>query len=240
MTPRKVLYSPYRKTYDAEFMATLADKYERRTRWTRMRLANVRELVDPRPGERVLDVGCAAGSMAHFLSTFGCDAVGMDSAPTSIAIARELYPEITFELADCSDMPFPAASFDKVVAADLTEHLDDETLEGMFRDSFRVLRRGGTLSIHTPNPRHFIERLKEREILLAQNPTHIGLRATEELEGRLRRAGFEIAWSTWRPIFIPVLHTIELGLGHLAELFRYRICIRALKPRAARSAPADR
>jgi SAM-dependent methyltransferase len=233
MKRRLVVYSPYRKTYDDEFMTTLADKYERRTRWTRMRLENVQELVDPHPREKVLDVGCAAGSITHFLSTFGCDTVGIDFAPTSIALARELYPELDFKLADCSDMPFGEESFDKVVAADLTEHLDDETLDGLFRESLRVLRPGGTLSIHTPNPRHFIERLKEKEFLLAQNPTHIGLRVRGELEGRLRRAGFEIAWSVWRPSFIPGLHQLELGLGRVTELFRYRLCIRARKPTAA-------
>jgi SAM-dependent methyltransferase len=226
----KVLYSPYRDTYDEEFMSTLADKYARRTRWTRMRMANVRELVDPHPGERVLDLGCAAGSMTHFLSTFGCETLGVDFATTSIAAAKELYPDLRFELADCTDLPFAEASFDKIVAADLTEHLDDATLDGMIRESLRVLCAGGTLSIHTPNPRHFIERLKEKELLLAQNPTHIGLRTRKELEERLRRFGFEIDWIAWRPIFIPVLHTMEVGLGHLTELFRYRICIRARKP----------
>ena len=230
MRLRTVLHAPYRDSYDEEFMDKTARSYEQRTRHARMRLANVRELVDPHPGDTVLDLGCATGAMAHYLSTLGCETVGADYAPTAIERARELYPEITFVQADCSDLPFEAASFDKAVAADLTEHLDDPTLDGMFRECFRVLRPGATLSIHTPNPRHLIERLKSRELLLQQNPTHIGLRTREELEQRLRQAGFEIELSVWRRSFIPLFRTFELVAGQLTELFRYRICIRATKP----------
>jgi len=232
MRVRLPKYSPYRDSYDAGFMTGLADKYERRTRWTRMRLANVRRLVDPRPGDKVLDLGCAAGSIAHFLSTFGCETVGVDDAPAAVAEARKLYPELTFELADGADLPFANGSFDKIVAVDLTEHLDDGTLDAMFSECFRILRTGGTLSVHTPNPKHLIERLKEREFLLAQNPTHIGLRSRGDLEERLRRSRFEIDWSDWRRSFIPVFRTFELILGQFTELFRYRICIRARKPEA--------
>jgi cyclopropane fatty-acyl-phospholipid synthase-like methyltransferase len=231
MKVRKVIYSPYGDVqYDNEFMSAHADVYERKTRWTMMRLANVRELVDPQPGDRVLDLGCAAGAMAHFLSTFGCETVGTDYAPSAIERARELYPDISFELADCSDLPFRAASFDKVVAADLTEHLDQTTLDAMFRETFRVLRPGGTLSIHTPNPRHLIERLKQKEILLEQNPTHIGLRTRQELEARLGECGFRVEVSAWRRSFIPIFRALELVAGQMTELFRYRICIRARKP----------
>ena len=198
-----------------------------------MRLANVEELVDPQLGDRVLDLGCAAGSIAHFLSTLGCEAVGCDEAPTAIVEARRRYPALRFDQADCSNLPYDDESFDKLVAADLTEHLQDTVLEGMARESFRVLRAAGTLSIHTPNPRHIIERLKARGFILEQNPTHIGLRTHEDLESRLRRAGFDIELSVWRRSFIPGFRIAEAVLGRFTELFRYRICIRARKPGAA-------
>jgi SAM-dependent methyltransferase len=226
----RLTYSPYRSEYDEEFMASHGDKYERRTPWTRMRLANVQELVDPQPGDRVLDLGCAAGSMAHFLSAFGCEAIGCDDAPTAINEARRRYPELRFDQADCANLPYDDETFDKLLAADLTEHLVDSALDGMVRESFRVLRGGGSLSIHTPNPRHFIERLKARGFLLEQNPTHIGLRTREDLETHLRAAGFGIELSMWRRSFIPVFRSFETLAGLLTELFRYRICIRARKP----------
>ncbi|MGH3050484.1 MAG: class I SAM-dependent methyltransferase, partial [Gaiellaceae bacterium] len=178
--------------YDEEFMEAMASEYERQTPWTRMRLENVRLLVDPRPGERVLDVGTASGAIAHFLATLGCETVGVDLSETGIARARERFPGLRFEVADATALPFADGSFDKVVAADVTEHLDDEVLRGMLAEARRVLVAGGTLSIHTPNPKHLIERLKAHDVVLRQNPTHIGLRSGPELRAELERAGFTV------------------------------------------------
>ena len=66
-------------SYDDAFMATMAGAYLEQTAWTQLRLGAVRDLVDPHAGERVLDLGSAGGAVTHFLSTFGCEAVGVDS-----------------------------------------------------------------------------------------------------------------------------------------------------------------
>jgi ubiquinone/menaquinone biosynthesis C-methylase UbiE len=216
--------------YDEAFMDAMASEYEQGTAWTRMRLENVRLLVDPRPGDRVLDVGCATGSIAHHLSTLGSDVVGVDLSQTAVGRARERYPELRFEIADAAALPFPDGSFDKVVAADVTEHLDEATLRGMLAECRRVLVPGGTLSIHTPNPKHVIERLKAHDLVLAQNPTHIGLRTGEELRAELEQAGFEVELDLRRPSFYPVLRTLERLAGGRVELLGYRICVRARKP----------
>jgi len=213
--------------YDEAFMDAMASEYDQQTAWTRMRLENVRLLVDPHAGERVLDVGSATGAIAHFLSTFGCETVGVDLSERGVARARERYPELRFEVADAAELPFEDGSFDKVVAADVTEHLDDETLRGMLSEARRVLVAGGTLSVHTPNPRHVIEWLKAHDLVLAQNPTHIGLRPGPELRSELERAGFAVELDLRRPGFYPGLRTLEhLSRGRV-ELLGYRICIRA-------------
>lgn len=168
--------------------------------------------------------------MTHYLSTFGCEAVGADASEVGIAEARRIHPELRFEVADAAVLPFEDASFDKVLAADLTEHLEQETLDGMFAECTRVLVPGGTLSIHTPNPRHLIERLKDRGFLIEQNPSHIGLRTSDELSDALRAAGFEIELDLKRRSFIPGFRTLELVGAPFTELLRYRVCIRARKP----------
>jgi ubiquinone/menaquinone biosynthesis C-methylase UbiE len=218
-------------SYDEAFMEAMASEYERQTPWTRMRLENVRLLVDPRPGDRVLDLGSAAGSIAHFLSTLGCEAVGVDLSEPGVARARERYPALRFEVADVTALPFPDGSFDKAVAADVTEHLDDAALRGMLAEAQRVLAPGGTLSIHTPNPKHVIERMKARNLVLAQNPTHIGLRTGPELRAELERAGFTIELDLRRPGFYPVLRTLERAARGRVELLGYRICLRARSQR---------
>src|SRR5919201_2903863 len=162
--------------YDDTFMETMASAYLERTPWTELRLAAVRDLVEPRPGERIVDLGCAAGAITHFLSELGAETVGVDAEPRAIEKARELFPGLEFTVADVAELPFDDASFDKAVAADLVEHLDEETFRRMLRELQRVLRPGGSFTLYTPNPRHLIERLKAHEVVLAQNPTHIGLR----------------------------------------------------------------
>ena len=214
-------------TYDAAFMDNLARAYLRQTPWTRLRLTAVRDLVEPRPGDCVLDLGCASGAVTHFLSTFGCDVVGVDAEAGAIDAARALFPRLRFEQADVRSLPFEDESFDKAVAADLVEHLDDETLRAMLAEVARVLRPGGTLSIYTPNPLHAIERLKERNLLLAQNPTHIGLRDAATLAAELERSGLAVERNEWRASFLPGLRTLERLAGPRLDLLRYRLCLRA-------------
>lgn len=216
--------------YDEEFMQAMSAAYSRQTRWMKMRMRNVVELVEPRPGERVLDLGCATGSMTAFLASCGCEAVGVDSSKLGVSEARRLHPELRFEVGDVSRLPFEDGSFDKALAADLTEHLELITLRAMFAECRRVLRPGGTLSIHSPNPLHLIERMKAKNFLIAQNETHIGLLPSARLADELRAAGFAIELELARRSHFPVLRTIELAGGRFTELLRYRICIRARKP----------
>jgi SAM-dependent methyltransferase len=174
-----------------------------------------------------VDLGCAAGAVTDFLSQFGSHVVGVDSEPRAIAKAQELFPQLEFVLADVRELPFDDRSFDKAVAADLVEHLDDETFRAMLRELRRVLAAGGTFSLYTPNPRHAIERLKARDRILAQNPTHIGLRDAPTLEKMLRDEGFVVEVSEWRPSFFRGLRTIERVGGRRLDLLRYRLCVRA-------------
>jgi SAM-dependent methyltransferase len=212
--------------YDETFMDTMASEYVERTPWTELRIEAVRSLVEPVPGERVLDLGCAAGAISHDLSTLGCETVGVDAEPRAIAKAGELFPDLRFELADVAALPFEEASFDKAVAADLVEHLDDATFRAMLGESRRVLKPGGTLSIYTPNPRHPIERLKERDLILAQNPTHIGLRDLSTLARMLREAGFAVDRVDWRPSFFRGLRMLERAGGDRVDSLRYRLLLR--------------
>jgi SAM-dependent methyltransferase len=212
--------------YDERFVETMAAEYLERTPWTELRLEGVRSLVEPQPGERVLDLGCAAGAISHFLSTCGCETVGVDAEPRAIRKARALFPGLHFEQADVASLPFPDASFDKAVAADLVEHLDDATFRAMLAETHRVLRAGGTLSIYTPNPKHPIERLKALNLVLAQNPTHIGLRDAATLRRMLADAGYGVDRDEWRPSFFRGLRLVERAGGGRVESLRYRLCVR--------------
>ena len=50
------------------------------------------ELLQPRPGERILDLGCGEGQLTEALVAAGCQVVGVDSSAEQIAAARKRGP----------------------------------------------------------------------------------------------------------------------------------------------------
>jgi SAM-dependent methyltransferase len=46
------------------------------------------DLLDPRPGERILDLGCGNGELTARIAALGCGVVGVDGSPEQIAAAR--------------------------------------------------------------------------------------------------------------------------------------------------------
>lgn len=68
------------------------------------------------PGARVLDVGCAMGFYSGLLASLGYQVTGIDISSTGIRKARELYPDIRFEVMDATNMTFPPSSFDAIFA----------------------------------------------------------------------------------------------------------------------------
>src|SRR5215218_857596 len=59
--------------------------------------AGVVELLAPRPGERIVDLGCGTGALTA--QTAGAEVLGIDASDAMIARARELYPWLRFEVA---------------------------------------------------------------------------------------------------------------------------------------------
>ncbi|MBX0324158.1 methyltransferase domain-containing protein [Halomicroarcula sp. F13] len=70
-------------------------------------------LLDPEPGERVLDLGCGTGHLTAALADSGAEAVGIDASAEMVRRARETYPSLDFERADARTYA-PERSFDAV------------------------------------------------------------------------------------------------------------------------------
>lgn len=58
------------------------------------------ELLQPQPGERILDVGCGTGDLANQIAQAKADVEGIDASPEMIAQAQQKYPHLTFRVAD--------------------------------------------------------------------------------------------------------------------------------------------
>jgi SAM-dependent methyltransferase len=80
-----------------------------------------------RPGERVLDIGCGYGAVAHSIAErAGADVVGVDLDSSNVTQARRLFPHerLTFLTGEVP-RDLPEGRFDVVVASNVLEHIED-------------------------------------------------------------------------------------------------------------------
>ncbi|HVS36404.1 MAG TPA: methyltransferase domain-containing protein [Gemmataceae bacterium] len=71
------------------------------------------ELLDPKPGERILDLGCGTGHLTARIAAAGAIVVGLDHSAEMLEQARSAYPQLQFIQADARDFTF-AEPFDAV------------------------------------------------------------------------------------------------------------------------------
>jgi len=64
------------------------DLYARNARFVSDLGMPVVALLDPRPGERILDLGCGDGVLTEKLAALGCEVVGADASPAQVEAAR--------------------------------------------------------------------------------------------------------------------------------------------------------
>ena len=63
-------------------------------------------LLVPKEGERILDLGCGTGHLAHKIAQAGAEVIGIDNSAAMIDQARKNYPGIRFETLDVREFHF--------------------------------------------------------------------------------------------------------------------------------------
>ncbi len=58
------------------------------------------QLLNPKQGERILDLGCGTGQLTEKIGTSGAVVMGIDNAPAMIEKAKQNYPDLRFDVAD--------------------------------------------------------------------------------------------------------------------------------------------
>jgi trans-aconitate methyltransferase len=97
-------------------------------------------LLQPRAGERILDIGCGPGQLTAELARSGALATGLDSSPEMLAEARKNYPDLDFIQADAAAFRFEEP-FDAVFSNAALHWVKDQ---GAAAASIsRALRSGG-------------------------------------------------------------------------------------------------
>ena len=115
------------------------------TREALIRQANIR------PGQRVLEIGCGTGTVLLRIKREHPDAnvVGLDPDPKALERARRKAERagavVTLDRGFAGDLPYPAASFDRVLSSFMFHHLSAAEKERTLREASRVLKPGGAL-----------------------------------------------------------------------------------------------
>jgi len=98
----------------------------------------VLELLAPKPGERILDLGCGDGVLTRKIADIGCDVVAVDSSAAFVESARQL--GLKAYVVDAVDLPY-REEFDAVFSNAVLHWIRraDEMMAGVHR----ALRPGG-------------------------------------------------------------------------------------------------
>lgn len=210
----------------------------------RYRVAKVLEIHTPGPSDRVADLGCGWGTFTFALAGRVDEVVGIDFSERSIEICqRQLdhrpHESVRFLRADAGDTGLDPGSFDVVLAADLFEHLYPDDSRRVTAEAFRLLRPGGRFVTWTPHRGHILEVLKNRDILLKRDVSHVDYKSMQTMKGLLTDAGFVIEKAYYAESHVPGLRAVERLAQRFLPLLRRRIAVLGRKPEVgARSARA--
>ncbi len=76
------------------------DRYQNQHSFVWQYGAALVDLLNPQPGERILDLGCGTGELTYALAETGAIVSGIDADAAMIAVAQQQFPQLSFSMAD--------------------------------------------------------------------------------------------------------------------------------------------
>jgi SAM-dependent methyltransferase len=144
------------------------------------------ELGTYRQTNRLLDIGCGAGSLLEAARRAGWDAEGLEiSEPAAEFVRTQGFKVFRGDLLNA---PYPDDHFDIVTASELIEHVADPLT--MLKKTARILRSGGLLWATTPNANSLSSRMLGVKWSTVCPPEHLQLFSPSGIRELTEKAGF--------------------------------------------------
>ena len=114
----------------------------------------------PESDDLILDAGCGEGRHTFALNKAGCRVFGLDFDRLSVGKAQYVLREMKnrgetdrpslFIQGDNLRLPFKDSTFDKIICAEVMEHISDD--RAVVVEFLRVLKPGGIMAVTVPTP----------------------------------------------------------------------------------------
>ena len=133
----------------------------------RMEKRSFLRLLQPKPGERLLEVGSGTGHWALWFRSLGLRVTGLEIAPEMVSVARRKVGEggigegIHFLRGNGGALPFRDGSFDISAAVTTLEFVPEVLM--VLDEMWRCTRAGGRTVVGVLNRRSFFARRRRRE-----------------------------------------------------------------------------
>jgi trans-aconitate methyltransferase len=90
-----------------------ADRYDRSAAFVSSEASDLVDVLSPRAGEEILDLGCGTGTLSARIAAKGARVLGLDSSPAMIERAKISFPKVAFTVGDGQRLEF-SAQYDAV------------------------------------------------------------------------------------------------------------------------------
>ncbi len=173
------------------------------------------EMLDPEPGDKVLDAGCGVGDQTMLVARFVEEVTAIDFSPImaercGARLKQAGVANATADTADVTALPYPDDSFDKTMCIAVLTYLNPEEVDKAIAELARVTKSGGLLVLHIKDlwsgtgmivtfGRFLRALIKGRPELEYQYRTHWWYKKKLRLYGMIEES---YAYGTWTP-FMP-------------------------------------
>lgn len=159
-------------------------------------------------GRRVLDVGCACGSIVRGLRSGGVQAYGIDVNEHMIRLGQRQWPEMASRLlvGDAANLhAFRAAQFDGLHCAQVAEHFQPELVPTILQECRRITKPGGLFWLCMDTEELYARQGRRVE---TEDPTHVCVKPMQWWKERAAEAG----WEDVTPHYLPKLRSHSMSM----------------------------